>query len=102
MSGRDTPADGLILASHLLLYVACQADLGGFGGARIASDGRLLNLRSFPGSMPEHVAGFVLGPHGTDIWWPQVDEGHYLPNMLEGRTGNDKWMERLHRKGVAA
>jgi hypothetical protein len=31
-----------------------------------------------------------------------MDEGHYLTNMLEGHTGNDKWMERLHRKGVAA
>ena len=71
------------------------------------SDGRRLvfpreNLQALAGSTPEQAADFVIGPHGTDIWWPQVDEGHYLPNMLEGRTGNDKWMERLHRKGVAA
>ena len=71
------------------------------------SDGRRLvfpreNLQALAGSTPEQAADFVIGPNGTDIWWPQVDEGHYLPNMLEGRTGNDKWMERLHRRGVAA
>ena len=71
------------------------------------SDGRRLvfpreNLQALAGSTPEQAEDFVIGPNGTDIWWPQVDEGHYLPNMLEGRTGNDKWMERLHSKGVAA
>ena len=71
------------------------------------SDGRRLvfpreNLQALAGSTPEQAADFVIGPNGTDIWWPQVYECHYLPNMLEGRTGNDKWMERLHSKGVAA
>ena len=42
------------------------------------------------------------GSRGDGSGWEQRDEGHYLPNMLEGRTGNDKWMERLHSKGVAA
>jgi hypothetical protein len=71
------------------------------------SDGRRLvfpreNLQALAGSTAEQAADFVVGPHGTNIWWPQMDEGHYLPNMLEGRTGNDKWMAKIQRREVAA
>jgi hypothetical protein len=70
------------------------------------SDGRRLvypreNLQAVAGATPEQAAQFVIGPFGTDIWWPELDEGHYLPNMLEGRTGNEKWMERLQRPVAA-
>ena len=71
------------------------------------SDGRRLvlpreNLQALKGSTPEQAADFVVGQYGTDIWWPQLDEGHYLPNLLEHRYGNDQWMEALQRRGVAA
>ncbi len=71
------------------------------------SDGRRLvfpreNLQALHGSTPEQAADFNLGPNGSRIWWPQMDEGHRLENMLEGRTGNDKWMARLQRVEVAA
>ena len=39
---------------------------------------------------------------GLSLAWPQLDEGHYLPNLLEHRYGNDRWMEALRRRGVAA
>jgi len=71
------------------------------------SDGRRLvfpreNLQALKDSTPEQAADFKVSLHGTSIWWPQLDEGHYLPNMLEGRTGNDKWMAKLQRREVAA
>ena len=71
------------------------------------SDGRRLvipreNLQALAGSTPEQAADFVVGQFGTDIWWPQLDEGHYLPNLLEHRYGNDRWMQGLQRSGVAA
>ena len=71
------------------------------------SDGRRLvlpreNLQALKGSTPEQAAEFVVGQYGTDIWWPQLDEGHYLPNLLEHRYGNDRWMEALQQRGVAA
>ncbi len=71
------------------------------------SDGRRLvlpreNLQALKGSTPVQAAEFVVGQYGTDIWWPQLDEGHYLPNLLEHRYGNDRWMEGLQRRGVAA
>jgi len=31
-----------------------------------------------------------------------MDEGLSLDGLLEGRTGNDKWMERLRRRESAA
>jgi hypothetical protein len=71
------------------------------------SDGRRLvfpreNLQALVGSTPEQAADFNTGMYGSHIWWPQLDEGHYLENLLEGRTGNDKWMARLQRLEVAA
>jgi len=71
------------------------------------SDGRRLvlpreNLQALQGSTPEQAANFVVGQYGTDIWWPQLDEGHYLPNLLEHRYGNDRWMQSLHPRPVAA
>jgi hypothetical protein len=58
--------------------------------------------RDLAGSTPEQAADFNTGMYGSHIWWPQLDEGHYLANMLEGRTGNDKWMAQLQRLEVAA
>ena len=71
------------------------------------SDGRRLsfpreNLWPLKGSTPEQAADFTIGPHGSHIWWPQMDEGLSVDGLLEGRTGNDKWMERLRRKESAA
>jgi hypothetical protein len=62
------------------------------------SDGRRL---VFPRENLQ-AADFNTGMYGSHIWWPQLDEGHYLLNMLEGRTGNEKWMARLQRVEVAA
>ena len=39
---------------------------------------------------PEQTLDFAVGPHGVDIWWPQLDEGIYLPNWLEGKNKTDR------------
>ena len=39
---------------------------------------------------------------GQDIAWPQLDVDHYLPYLLEGSYGSEKWMQGLQRHGVAA
>lgn len=66
------------------------------------NDGRRLavpreNLQALMRATPEQAADFQLSPLGTDVWWPQIDEGVYIPNLLEGRYGNDAWMDRLQR-----
>jgi hypothetical protein len=39
---------------------------------------------------------------GLSLAWPQLDVDHYLPHLLEGRYGSERWMEALQRRGVAA
>jgi hypothetical protein len=39
---------------------------------------------------------------GLDIAWPQLDLDHYLPALVEGIYGSEKWMQSLERRPVAA
>ena len=39
---------------------------------------------------------------GLSLAWPQLDVDHYLPHLLEGRYGDERWMEALRQRGVAA
>ena len=39
---------------------------------------------------------------GLSVAWPQLDADHYLPYLLEGRYGDERWTEALRRRGVAA
>ncbi len=71
------------------------------------SDGRRLaipreDIWAVHNATPDQAADFVIGPHRVDIWWPQVDEGIYLPNTLEGRYGSDAWMDHVHRRTTVA
>lgn len=34
---------------------------------------------------------------GTDIAWPQLDVDHYLPALMEGVYGSEKWMQHLEQ-----
>ena len=71
------------------------------------SDGRRLalpreDLQAVAQATPEQAADFQIGPNRVDIWWSQVDDGIYLPNTLEGRYGNDAWMDHVHRRNPVA
>ena len=39
---------------------------------------------------------------GLDIAWPDLDVDHYLPYLLEGSYGSDRWMQALSKKSMAA
>ena len=39
---------------------------------------------------------------GLSLAWPQLDVDHYLPHLLEHRYGDERWMEALRQRGVAA
>jgi len=59
------------------------------------SDGRrlLIPREELPGlknATPEQAKDFVLGPQRRDIWWPQLDDGLYLPDFLEYRWSNER------------
>ncbi|MEO7029584.1 MAG: DUF2442 domain-containing protein [Acidobacteriaceae bacterium] len=51
---------------------------------------------------PEQAADMEIGPNRVNVWWPQVDEGLYLPDTLEGRYGSRAWMDRVHRRNAVA
>lgn len=39
---------------------------------------------------------------GLDIAWPQLDVDHYLPSLMAGTYGSDRWMQKLNRTTAAA
>jgi hypothetical protein len=56
------------------------------------SDGRRLlipreELSELKDATPEQAVDLRIGTHGVDIWWPQLDDGLYLPDFLEYRWG---------------
>lgn len=71
------------------------------------SDGRRLaipreDIQVLADATPDQVADFRIDPPFVDIWWPQLDEGIYLPNTLEGRYGSAAWMDHVHRRSPVA
>ena len=42
-------------------------------------------LSELKSATPEQASHLVIGPHGVDIWWPDLDDGLYLPDFLRYR-----------------
>jgi hypothetical protein len=38
----------------------------------------------------EQATELFIVPSGTGVWWPQLDDGIYLPNLLEERSGSGR------------
>lgn len=56
------------------------------------SDGQRLlvpkeQLGELKDATPEQAVDLRIGTHGVDIWWPQLDDGLYLPEFLKHRWG---------------
>jgi hypothetical protein len=71
------------------------------------TDGRRLaipreDIWAVRNATPDQAADFFSDPPHTDIWWPQLDEGLYIPDALEGRFGNQAWMDHVHRRTPVA
>jgi len=41
----------------------------------------------------------ILGP-GTTVYWPDVNVGHHVPELIGGVFGTRKWMSELGRLGA--
>ena len=52
------------------------------------------DLTELKAATPEQIAEFSIGPHGSHIWWPQIDDGIYFPEFLEFRWGNKGLVDR--------
>jgi hypothetical protein len=65
-------------------------------------DGRRLlvpreDLAKLNGATPAQAKDLFIIPQGRGIWWPQIDDGLYLPEFLEHRwrkESAESWMER--------
>ena len=66
---------------------------------RLDTGTRMLIPREMLGELKaattEQALDVVIGPQGRSVWWPQLDDGLYLPDFLEHRWGKE-W------QGVAA
>src|SRR5450759_3420938 len=56
------------------------------------SDGRRLllpkaELGELKNATADQAVDLKIGLHGVDVWWPQLDDGLYLPDFLEYRWG---------------
>jgi hypothetical protein len=95
---QDNPAPRIVEATY-------HRDLDLFV-LKISNGQRLLlpreDLQFVADATPEQAADFTVHAHGRFIWWTGLDEGFRVQGLLEGRTGNAKWMERLQRRAVAA
>jgi hypothetical protein len=59
------------------------------------SDGRRLlipreELDELKNATVEQATDLFIVPSGTGVWWPQLDDGIYLPNLLEERSGTGR------------
>jgi hypothetical protein len=58
---------------------------------RLDNGRRLLVPREELGELknatPEQATDLIIGPQGRSVWWPQLDDGLYLPDFLEYRWG---------------
>lgn len=37
---------------------------------------------------------------GTGLLWPLIEVAHYVPALLQGVYGSEKWMTNLYKKGA--
>ncbi len=59
------------------------------------------DLQGLRDATPEQIADIqIFGPN--DICWPQLDLDHNLYSLLEGRYGNDRWMQQIGNPAAAA
>ena len=73
---------------------------------RLSTGGRLAIPREYMQGLEhateEQLAEIQLWGGGISVSWTQLDVDHYLPNLLERRYGDARWMEALQLRGVAA
>ena len=56
---------------------------------RLSDGSRLLipreELAELNNASAQQATDLTIGPNGLDVWWPQLDDGLYLPDFLEHR-----------------
>jgi hypothetical protein len=61
------------------------------------------DLQGFEDATPAQLSDIEITPSGFGIYFPKLDEGINVPNLLEGTMGSRKWMAaRLGAQGGKA
>src|SRR4051812_21298597 len=69
-------------------------------------DGRRLlipreELSELKHATADQAKDILILPHGVAIWWPQLDDGLYLPEFLRERWGNARLTQNQQREVAA-
>ena len=61
------------------------------------------DLQGFEDATPAQLSDIEITPSGFGLYFPKLDEGINVPNLLEGTLGSRKWMAaRLGAQGGKA
>jgi len=55
-------------------------------------------LQGLSDAAPAALRRIELLGHGTGLYWPALDVAHYVPGVLQGVYGSEKWMTLLSRQ----
>lgn len=57
-------------------------------------------IQGLEGAKESHLKKMQILGNGTGLLWPILDVAHYVPGLLQGVYGTEKWMTALykHRK----
>jgi hypothetical protein len=69
-------------------------------GAELAIPRKL--LQGLTDADPAEVAKFELEADGAALHWESLDVDHYIPALMDGYFGNDRWMSELGKRGGAS
>ena len=74
-----------------------ELDLSLTSGVRIAIPRRL--LQGLENAPKRKVSFLRIEGAGTGLSWPALDVDHYVPGLLRGVFGTQRWMATIGRKG---
>ena len=55
-------------------------------------------IQGLPGAKEKELRRIQLLNDGTGLLWPLLDVAHYVPGLLQGVYGTEKWMGALYKQ----
>jgi hypothetical protein len=57
------------------------------------------DAQGFENARPEDLASAEISPSGFGVYFPKVNADIYIPGLLQGRMGTERWMEARRANG---
>jgi len=55
-------------------------------------------IQGLAGAQEKELSRIQVLSDGTGLLWPLLDVAHYVPALLQGVYGSEKWMTALHKQ----